>query len=203
MKKILLFVFIALMSVSLAKAQTAAAVMDKVVSTFKNASNISANFSLRSSQINISGTIVMSGVKYRIISQDYKCWYDGKTQWVYNTATGEVNIVEPAQEELETSNPYLSVMGYQSKYNSVLKSTGGKFYSVELIAKNPYMDLKNILLTIDKTTNYITEAVATMNDGTTQTIKFSNYNKNGNISTDIFVFDNKMVPVGTPVVDLR
>lgn len=202
-QKILLFFVVSLLSITSTKAQSVATIMNKVVNSFNNATNIGADFSLSSKQMNIKGSIVMQGIKYRIISDDYKCWYDGKTQWVYNSATGEVNIVEPAREDVETSNPYLAVMRYNTKYRTVLKSSNDDSYSVELIAKNPYVDMTNILITINKNTHLISEAVATMIDDVTQTIKFTNYKTNENISNDIFVFDSKMVPVGTPVIDLR
>lgn len=203
MRKIILFVVISFMSLSTISAQSVTTIMNKVVNTFNNATNIGADFSLSSTQININGSIVMQGIKYRIISDNYKCWYDGKTQWVYNSATGEVNIVEPAREDVETSNPYLAVMRYNTKYRTVLNSSNDHSYSVELIAKNPYVDMTNIMIIINKNTHLISEAIATMIDDVTQTIKFTNYKTNENISNDIFVFDSKMVPAGTPVIDLR
>ena len=201
-KSLFLFVICFLSGFTL-YAQGVASIMNKVVNTFNVATDISADFFLSSSQMNINGSIVMKGVKYRIISDGYMCWYDGKIQWVYNSATKEVNIIEPTLEEVETSNPYLAVMHYKTKYRSLLKSSNGNNYSVELIAIDPAIDMYHILLTINKTTNLISEAVVTTTDDVAQTIKFTNYKKNENISSDIFVFDSKMVPKGTPVIDLR
>ena len=66
-----------------------------------------------------------------------------------------------------------------------------------------YVDMTNIVLTIDKKTNQIIEAVATMIDDTKQTIKFRNYVMNANLPATTFVFDSKMVPQGIQIIDLR
>ena len=104
---------------------------------------------------------------------------------------------------MEANNPYLAVMRYNTKYRAVLKSTIGPNYVVELISRNPYVDMTNIVLTIDKKTNQIIEAVATMIDDTKQTIKFRNYVMNANLPATTFVFDSKMVPQGIQIIDLR
>ena len=66
-----------------------------------------------------------------------------------------------------------------------------------------YVDVSNIQLTIDKSTYKIKKAVATMIDDSTQTIELANYKVDENIPASVFVFDNKLVPQGTPVIDLR
>ena len=57
------------------QAQTATQIFDKTVSAFRNAGTVSASYSMRGSH----GTIVMQGSKFRILANNVKAWYDGKT----------------------------------------------------------------------------------------------------------------------------
>lgn len=200
--KLIIIVFL-VFSVLFCNAQNANTIMSRVIDRYTSAKNISADFELSSSQMKVDGNIVMNGMKFRILANDFKCWYDGKNQWLYTIVTKEVNILEPAREELEASNPYLAVMRYNTKYRAVLKSNRTTNYVVELISKNPYVDMTNILLTIDKNSYQITEAEAIMIDGGKQTIKFGNYVLNAKLPAEIFVFDSTLVPAGTQVIDLR
>ena len=145
----------------------------------------------------------MSGMKFRILSKDYICWYDGNVQWLYTTMTDEVNVLEPSKEELELNNPYLAVMRYNTYFIPSLHSQTATDYLVRLKSRNQYVDVTSILLTIDKTSYQIKKAVATMIDDSTQTVEFTNYKFNEDISGTIFNFDSKLVPQGTQVIDLR
>lgn len=202
MKKFLLLLLLAIFFLPV-KAQTVDAIMSKVQQDFSRAKNIKADFVMSSSQMNAKGSILMSGKKFCVLTNDFKSWYDGKTQWIYSTATGEVNILEPSLETLELNNPYLAVMDYSANYNATLKSNGGNNYVVNLIAKNKSADIKKIQLKINKKNNRIIEVKALMTDDDVQIIQFSNYRINENISSSAFVFDDKMIPKGTPIIDLR
>lgn len=203
MKKIAFVLMLLFTSATLCQAQTVNTIMNKVLNKFNTSKTMSADFLIASSQMNATGTIVMNGKKFRIMTKDYICWYDGLTQWVYTTATDEVNVLEPSKEELESNNPYFAVMRYNSKYRPSLKSQTDTEYIVQLTSRNMYVDVSNIVLTIDKASYKITKAVATMIDDSTQTIEFTNYKTDENIPATVFVYDSKLVPQGTQVIDLR
>lgn len=202
MKKYILSICAVLLSFTICNAQTVSEIMNKVLNTFNTSKTMSADFSIVSPDFNLNGTIVMNGKKFKIQSKDYICWYDGVTQWIYTTVTDEVNILEPSKEELESNNPYLAIMRYNTKYRPSLVSQTDSFYEVQLTSRNPYVDMSNICITIDKKSYKIIKAVITMIDDSTQTVNFGNY-KEENLPTSIFVFDNKLVPEGTPIIDLR
>lgn len=202
MKKYIITLFALIISTSVCNAQSVTEIMNKVLEKFNTSKTMSADFAIVSPDFNVNGTIVMNGKKFRIQSKDYICWYDGVTQWVYTTVTNEVNILEPSKEELESNNPYLAIMRYNTKYKPSLVSQTDNSYVVKLTSRNPYVDMSNICLTITKNTYKIVKAVITMIDETTQTVSFSDY-KAENLPTSVFVFDNKMVPQGTPLIDLR
>ncbi|MBQ5467166.1 MAG: hypothetical protein IIT60_07925, partial [Muribaculaceae bacterium] len=99
MKKLFSLIFI-LAAISV-QAQNATAIFNKVVSTFKASGTVSASYSMNGSK----GTIVMQGTKFRILANDVKSWFNGKTQWTYSDQTGEVNIIDPTSQELQMTNP--------------------------------------------------------------------------------------------------
>lgn len=197
---LILMLFVSLFSI---KAQSVSAIMNNVLSGIKDKQNISADFEITSAQFQTKGTFVMNGIKFRILTNDFKCWYDGKTQWIYTTMTNEVNIMEPTSDDLKLSNPYLAIMDYEASYNAKLKSKGKMGYIVELNAKNDNVNMSKIELTIDVNSYRITKAVVTMVEGDTQVVKLGNYIVNKKISDTTFVFDEKLVPKGTQLIDLR
>ena len=203
MKKVLFVLYVVFLSFGVGNAQNVNVIMKNVLNKFNASKNISADFIISSSQMSAKGSIVMCGTKFRIITKDYMCWYDGKTQWIYTTYTNEVNLLEPSKEELEANNPYFAVMRYNTNFKPFLNSQTNTDYLVQLNSKNRYVDMSSLILTIDKKTNLVKKAVATMIDNTSQTIELTNYKVNEKLDASVFVFDKKMVPQGTQVIDLR
>lgn len=203
MKKIVLFGLLLLATAFWANAQSASEVMDMVVSKYTKSKNISATFALTSPQFNAKGSIVMSGRKFRILTDDYKCWYDGKTQWVYSKATDEVNVLEPTQDELESYNPYAAIVEYKSNYDISLPAKTITSYRVNLKAKDKNAYITNLLLDVAKNTYMVMRVEVLMSDGSSQTIMFSNYKKDTSVPAGTFKFDKTLVPAATQVVDLR
>lgn len=66
-------------------AQTPTAMLDKCVAAVNASGGVTANYSITSNQGTSNGTIAMQGNKFRIISPEAKCWYDGKNAVVMVT----------------------------------------------------------------------------------------------------------------------
>lgn len=177
------------------QAQTATQIFDKTVSAFRNAGTVSASYSMRGSH----GTIVMQGSKFRILANNVKAWYDGKTEYTYSKATGEVNITTPSARDLVMVSP-LSVAGQvRNAYTmKAKKNTGG--YTLYLTPKKKGQ-VKSITLYISKA-YVLTKAVYTTNKGS-QSLTISNYRTHVAASASTFRFSKSQVPAGTQVVDLR
>ena len=62
-------------------AQTPASMLDKCVAAINASGGVTASYNVTTAQGTSSGSIAMQGNKFRIISNEAKCWYDGKTQW--------------------------------------------------------------------------------------------------------------------------
>lgn len=193
MKKLFSLIFIlAALSV---QAQNATTIFDKMVSTFKASGTVSASYSMNGSK----GTIVMQGAKFRILANDVKSWFNGKTQWTYSDQMGEVNIIDPTSQELQMTNPLAAAKSLKDSFTMTsLKATSG--YAIKLTPKKK-SNVKSITLYLSKA--YILTAADYVTTNGTYKLKLSNYKTKQNYPASTFVFDKKLVPAGTEVVDLR
>lgn len=185
-----------------ASAQSPSSVVDKVLGAMKSRNAISASYVMSSPQGNSSGTLVMSGKKFRLLANDVKCWYNGTTMWSYSTATDEVNITTPTAADLQMTNPYSVAQNFKSAY---IVSKGGKgngTYTLRFTPKKK-SNVKHLLVTVSTSTWLINKAEIVQTNGSKAIITISNYNKNASINASTFEFDKSQVPAGTEVVDLR
>ena len=185
-----------------ASAQDANGILNRVIEAYDNSKGIEASYSMTYDKTTDYGSIDMEGEKFRILSEDLKCWFDGKTQWAYSTMTDEVNVTEPTVDELQMSNPYIALKAFKdNSQNSVVITQDGS-YLLSLIPVEEG-DIKLIQLFIDKNKYQITKAVFSMVDNSMYTITVNNYVTGKKFSTKIIKYDSKYVPKGTQIVDLR
>lgn len=198
MKKILTLVV--MLCALTAVAQTPQEMLDKAVAALRG--TVSANYAVKSSHGTMNGSIVINGSKFRLLSSDVKCWYDGATQWTYSTATQEVNITTPTAAELSTTNPMAAAQSFKKNFN-MWKAAGQipRHYAIMLKPKSK-SDIKQAYLYINEKTHLLRNAHFKMVDGSSFTITLSNY-KNTSVKASTFAYDSSLVPQGTQVVDLR
>jgi outer membrane lipoprotein-sorting protein len=184
-------------------AQSPSAMLDKAVAALKSKGAVTATYSVKGTQGNTSGTITMSGVKYRIVSNDMKCWFDGKTMWTYSKMTDEVNITTPTATDLQMSNPYAAAGDFKANYN-MWKASGQipGCYAIMLKPKKK-SQVSKLYLYIDERTYMVRNLHVKMADGNTFTITLKNHRSGVAVNAATFTFDKTMVPQGTEVVDLR
>ncbi len=199
--KRLVIIALAIVCSAVAYAQSAKSVVDKVISTYQGSKGVSANYVVTSRQGSARGGIVMQGMKFRILSADLKSWFDGKTQWTYSSASGEVNISAPTKAELQMSNPYIAIMELKNASKMTLAKKASA-YEVTIVP-NHRGNIKSVALTVSKSGYQIQKVVFSMNDKSTYTTTISNYSTGKNFPASTFVFNKKLVPNGTQVVDLR
>lgn len=60
-----------------------------------------------SQPMNYPGTITMRGDRFTLEMFDIEAAYDGKTLYVYSTATDELTLSTPTEKELMEANPFL------------------------------------------------------------------------------------------------
>ena len=201
MKKI----FIAILTITVGlftQAQTPQAMLDKCVAAINVGGGVTANYSITTAQGTSKGTLTMQGTKFRIISPEAKCWYDGKTQWSWSPVTEEVNVTSPTPDELQMTNPIAAVQHFMANFN--LKRAKAKTANTYVIKLTPKKkdNIKTLWLYFDETTSLLRTARFEMKDKSVYTIKITGY-KHKSLPSNTFTFDNSQVPAGSPIVDLR
>lgn len=203
MIRIVILWFLSMFAFIGVSAQNAENVLNRAIATYNSAKGVSADFSVSSLQGVSSGKIEMSGNKFRILSAGVKCWFDGKTQWSYSTATGEVNITTPTVEDMQMSNPYVALSSMKKScyvYKAYTQVPG--YYTLKLVPKLKSNEIKQILLYVTNGSYNISKAYFEMKSGATYTTKISNY-KVVSLGESTFRFNKKDVPADAEIIDLR
>ena len=202
MKRISVAILTALFAL-IAMAQTPQAMLDKCVAAINASGGVTASYSVNTAQGTSVGTLSMQGNKFRIISPEAKCWYDGKTQWSWSPVTGEVNITEPTTDELQMTNPIAAVQHFKANFNMKrAKAKTAKTYVIKLTPKKKKDNIKTLWLYFDENTSLLRTARFEMSDKSVYIIKITDY-KHKSLPASTFTFDKSQVPAGTQVVDLR
>lgn len=202
MKRIFIM-FIATVTALVAVAQTPTAMLDKCVAAINASGGATANYSITSGQGTSQGTITMQGNKFRVISTEAKCWYDGKTQWSWSPLTNEVNITTPTADELQMTNPIAAAQHFKSNFNmKKAKAKTANTYVIKLTPKNKKDNIKTLWLYFDETTSLLRTARFEMSDNSVYIVKITGY-KHKSLPASTFTFNKSQVPAGTQVVDLR
>lgn len=186
----------------LAVAQTPSAMIDKCVAAINAGGGVTASYSITTTQGTSKGSIAMQGAKFRIISQEAKCWYDGKTQWSWSPLTEEVNVTSPTPDELQMTNPIAAAQHFKANFNmKKAKARTANTYVIKLTPKKKD-NIKTLWLYFDEQTSLLRTARFEMSDKSVYTVKIADY-KHKSLPASTFTFDKSLVPAGTQVVDLR
>jgi outer membrane lipoprotein-sorting protein len=151
-----------------------------------------------------NGTFRMKRDKFSLITDDIHIFFDGKTQWTYMDAVGEVTITEPSGNELVEINPIFMLREYQN--NSTIRfSTGSNSpenHSIEITPTVP-ADFKKILVQINKSTRNLSSVYLVGNQGFSLQINFNKFQRNVNISDSSFMFNKNKYDEDIFLNDLR
>lgn len=180
-------------------AQTAKSVLDKAAANITVKSGVQASFKMTGSLGNTSGTIAVKGRKFHATTPQAIVWFDGKTQWTYMKNNDEVNVTTPTESQLQAINPYNFINLYKSGYNSTLNKSG-KDYVVHLTASSKDKKIRELFITIDKSSYHPTQVK--LLQGTKWTIFDIKDLKKQNIPDSQFRFNAKDFPQAE-VIDLR
>lgn len=167
-----------------------------------SAKSVKCSFKVAGS-VRSSGTVFMSGKRFRIDSSRSKIWYNGRDMWVYNPSIKETTLTRPTAEEVAQSNPLAIIASgnkaYTAKFAS--KQTAGT-YTLLLTPKghDPY-GLKRASLTLDKRTLAPRRLVAAFSDGSRITLDVSTFGAYGAKTSDFIYPAAKFKDV--EVLDLR
>ncbi len=200
MKRLIILLFTAMMTMVASYAQTATQILDKTAAVVGRKGGATANFTLSSSKYgSAKGTISIKGEKFHASTDKAIVWFNGKTQWTYMKSTQEVNISNPTQAQQMSMNPYTFINIYKTGYTSSVKTEGNN-YQVHLVAQNKQRTIQEMYITINKKT-YVPSQVK-MKQGTTwSTITVSGFQAKDQANST-FVFNSKDFP-HAEIIDLR
>lgn len=210
MKRYTIALIISLFALS-AFSQSAKSVLDKTVASLEKAGGIKAVFDIQVSENNhpagsAKGTILLDGDKFMLETSEATTWFDGETQWSYMTGSGEVNISNPTEEELQSINPYALLSLYKDNYTSKMGQgstyRGKPIYEVVLSTKDKKKEITKLNVYIDKATYQPLFIVADLRDGSKNEIVINEYKTGLKHSKSVFVFDSAKYP-DLEIIDLR
>lgn len=152
-----------------------------------------------------SGSIVLSGAKYRlgIAGQEVIC--DGKTIWTYMKEAKEVqvNSVDPLDEGIKPNEIFtMYEKGFLYKFIDEKTVAGKVLQNLELTPTDKAKNFFKIKLTIDKKTKQIVKSIIFEKTGNRYTYSIKTFTPNFAVNAGTFMFDAKKYP-GVEVVDLR
>ena len=198
MKKICFLIAATLISAA-TFAQTAKSVLDKAAANITVKSGVQAKFKMTGSMGYTSGTIAIKGRKFHATTPQAIVWFDGKTQWTYMKNNDEVNVTTPTESQLQAINPYNFIYLYKNGYDATLNSSG-KDYVVHLTASTKDKKIRELFITVNKSSNTPTQVK--LLQGTKWTIFDISDLKKQSVPDSQFRFNAKDFPQAE-IIDLR
>ena len=178
-------------------------IISNVGSKLKTESPISLNFSLskKGKKSSDKGTLTLNGNKYIASFSDNKVYCDGKTVWVYQKETNEVNVNNIAETENEVLNISKFISEANTKFRPKLIREENGNYIIDLTPKLK-SEFSKVRLKINKLTKRISSMEVNYKEGNVYTYSISNYKTKIKIQDKGFTFPKKDYPK-VNIVDLR
>ncbi|MBL7924790.1 MAG: outer membrane lipoprotein carrier protein LolA [Bacteroidia bacterium] len=186
-------------------------VLKAVSAKYKSYKSLEAAFKLSrldqktKSTENFNGKIIISGSRFNFVLNDQTVMSDGKTTWTYLKESNEVQISETKTSEGAITPTNIFTMyekGFKSKFMGEKTIAGKAVQQIELTPDDPKKNYFKIMLNIDKTGKFVSEAKIFEKNGGILTYSIVKFTPNIPVSDDSFVF-NKLKFPGVDVVDLR
>jgi outer membrane lipoprotein-sorting protein len=201
-----------LSTVSFSQSKDAGAILEKTTKKYNEYTGgmeIGFTANVRSVKNNINesfeGTLTMKENKFALNTPDVKNWFNGTTLWTYMTNIQEVNVSNPAGNELQSINPLLFLRNYKKDFNVsyIGESTSHNNKMAYDIVMTPKKkdDIEKIELQIEKSTSLPSRIVMLMKNDIRNSIIVKEV-KSVDIPDTKFAFPEKDFP-GVELVDLR
>ena len=172
-------------------------------SKLKTESPISLTFSFnnKNKKKTEKGNLTISGNKYIVSYSDNKVFCDGKTVWVYQKGTNEVNInnVESSENEILNISKFISEANIKFRPKLIREENGN--YIIDLSPKTK-SEFSKVRLKINKQTNRIISMEVNYKGGNVYSYTISNYKTKIKIKDSSFTFSKKDYPTAS-IIDLR
>lgn len=181
---------------------TASQLVDAAAAKLRSARSVTIEFTASGTQPapTSKGRFTVAADRFRIDSPEARVWYDGKTQWTWTEASGEVNITEPTVEEIAQVNPYAILNSLRSRYKArYLGKPSDR--TVVLTPAMPDPPILRAEITFGNN-GYPSVMKLNMSSGESVTIKVVSVKTGGDLPVSYFRFTPAQAP-GAEIVDLR
>ncbi len=196
-----LIILAILMSPSAASAaETAAQILAKCATKVNNAPALTVKFRLTFGNGHSDCTMTMAKEKYRLSSKEMEVWYDGSTMWTYSTASKELSITDPTDDELLECNPFAILNGVTKVYNA--HRLKGQSYEIELTAKAKGSTIRKAVVSINPKTYLPTKLVVTLSNGRTFSAAVTSSAVGKAVPASTFIYNKSKFPA-KETIDLR
>ena len=187
-----------------AAASPADELLDKVVEWTSAKKTIEVDYTIGAADSKAEGTIAIDGERFRVMSDIVDAWYDGTTQWAYSPETGEVNITEPTDEELQQINPFVIINAFRRNYTVALKPAEAdeKHQVVLFTPKDLSADITRVELSVPKGYYYPARIVVWTASGETIVIYTKRFIRGKRFADADFQYASSIHPEAE-IVDLR
>lgn len=148
------------------------------------------------------GSILLSGNRFKLDTDEFTTWFDGRTQWAYSRRTGEVNISEPTFEELAQINPFAVIGSLKEGYNARRVNAPKGSDRLELTPKRKGGDYAKVTLTLNAATHFPSAIEIVTTDGTKINIAVTSVKAGKMPDASAFRFNKSLYP-RAEIVDLR
>jgi len=198
-EKILLILFLLLsLTTGMNAANSARQTLDKAAAKVPLSSGAYATFSVSGNNIHaMQGTIAIKGNKFNASTGNAIIWFDGKTQWIYNKKSQEVNVSSPKGSQIASMNPYFFLTLYKKGY-SLKQTNTSNGYTIYICGGNKG-GIKEMYVTVDKQYNIKNIKIKQGQQWITITVKGLHARK---YTDSTFRFNAKDYPKAE-VIDLR
>lgn len=187
-------------------------VLDAVSAKFKTFKSVKANFTLKIEngggkvQGTKTGSVLMRGVKYKVLITGQEIYCDGATIWTYDVAAKEVQISTLDNSSGSITPQKLFTNFYDKDFlfilNPDVKRAGKTYQVVELTPIDKTKPFFKVLLEVDKATKIIMSTQVFEKTGNRYLYAINTISTSTVIPDDAFAFNVKKFP-GVEVIDLR
>lgn len=205
MRRFLSLLYIAIFTVLSAESAgpTASEILDRTSAAFQKAKTLAVEYTMTADGHKTKGNITISGDKFKLTSPEMTVWYDGKTQWTYNSDIREVNITEPTPEELADVNPFVIISSFRRNYNARIVKSAPNQYRLDLSPRgDSQQNIARAIITLDKSTYMPAEIALSVDGDHTLAIHILSIQQGKNYPVSTFVFNKNAYPK-VEIVDLR
>lgn len=178
--------------------------LDRLIDRFRKTNGVWVQYEAQSSEGTSVGYIQLKGNKFLLKSSGMITWFDGQTQWTYLEANDEVNISEPALEDLQTLSPLAWIELYRNGgYTVQMESSGQRASVVVMTTDDASREWQCIRLYVEKAE--LRPLELSMRSRSSQediVIRFLYYEDGKDYPDSLFTFNPKEYPTAE-VIDLR